>query len=211
MARGNIKFHLLFWLLYWLSQSLLMGEGKHLNFYLPKEAAMVSLQIFVVYFNWHILYPKLFQAKRYIAYILCSIILVYLVFVLSFPWIGFVLENLNNLLPIVEQLDFPPIQFKYSFWAFLSGSAPYSLALVVSLALSIFYENSKNKKLVQDLELARNRTEIQYLRAQINPHFLFNSLNNIDSLIQIDPKKASKYTVLLSNLLRYMIYEIQKG
>ena len=210
MAGHNVSTHVIFWLLYWLSQSLLMGEGKHLNFYLPKEAAMVSLQIVIVYFNWNILYPIFFLAKKYVVYLVACILLIYFIFILSFTWIDFVLGALHHLLPIVEPFDFPPIQFKYSFWAFLSGSAPYSLALVVSLALKISYENTRNKQLVQELELAKNQTEIQYLRSQINPHFLFNSLNNIHSLILVDQVKASKYTILLSNLLRYMIYEVQK-
>jgi len=48
-------------------------------------------------------------------------------------------------------------------------------------------------------------SELQLLRAQIDPHFLFNNLNILDILINLDPKKASRYTKRLSSLYRYMI------
>jgi hypothetical protein len=51
------------------------------------------------------------------------------------------------------------------------------------------------------------RSELAMLKNQVNPHFLFNTLNNIDSLIQSNPGKASETLLKLSDILRYMIYE----
>jgi two-component system LytT family sensor kinase len=53
------------------------------------------------------------------------------------------------------------------------------------------------------------RTELALLKAQINPHFLFNTLNNIDILIEHDALKASAYLNKLSDLLRFVLYETQ--
>lgn len=56
--------------------------------------------------------------------------------------------------------------------------------------------------------LRRNsEMELDLIRAQINPHFLFNTLNNIDVLIDQDPVKASEYLKKLSEILRFMLYE----
>jgi two-component system, LytTR family, sensor kinase len=54
------------------------------------------------------------------------------------------------------------------------------------------------------------RSELQLLKAQVNPHFLFNTLNNIDSLIRTDQAKASEALIKLSSLLRYVIYDAVK-
>ncbi|MEX6687434.1 sensor histidine kinase [Danxiaibacter flavus] len=59
----------------------------------------------------------------------------------------------------------------------------------------------------KELELINRQSELSFLRAQINPHFLFNSLNNIYSLVYIQSGKALDAIAVLSDLLRYMLYE----
>jgi two-component system LytT family sensor kinase len=64
-----------------------------------------------------------------------------------------------------------------------------------------------NIQLQNELETRNLRNELELLKSQINPHFLFNSLNNIDSLIRSNPDNASNALITLSEMLRYMIYE----
>jgi sensor histidine kinase YesM len=59
----------------------------------------------------------------------------------------------------------------------------------------------------KELENQNLRNELEILKSQVNPHFLFNTLNNIDSLIHTSAKHASDALVTLSDILRYMIYE----
>lgn len=59
----------------------------------------------------------------------------------------------------------------------------------------------------QQLEKKNLEAQLALLKAQINPHFLFNTLNNIDMLIEKDPQKASAYLQKLSGILRFMLYE----
>jgi len=59
----------------------------------------------------------------------------------------------------------------------------------------------------KELEKQNVQSELSLLKNQINPHFLFNTLNNIDSLIKSNPPKASKTLVQLSDMMRYMIYD----
>lgn len=58
-----------------------------------------------------------------------------------------------------------------------------------------------------EIENRHLRTENELLKSQISPHFLFNTLNNIDSFIAEEPQKASETLISLSQILRYMIYE----
>ncbi|MGE5364951.1 MAG: sensor histidine kinase [Bacteroidota bacterium] len=62
-------------------------------------------------------------------------------------------------------------------------------------------------QLKSELENINLRNELELLKARINPHFLFNTLNNIDSLIYKSPDAASNALLTLSEMLRYMVYE----
>ena len=65
----------------------------------------------------------------------------------------------------------------------------------------------KDRKLKLELEKDREASQLELLKAKIDPHFLFNNLNNIDVFIQEDPKRASEYLKKLSDILRFMLYE----
>jgi two-component system, LytTR family, sensor kinase len=70
---------------------------------------------------------------------------------------------------------------------------------------------SLNKKTVEYKKLLENKTALLILQAQLNPHFLFNSLNNIDILIKETPDTASEYLKKLSDILRYVLYETKES
>ena len=61
--------------------------------------------------------------------------------------------------------------------------------------------------LKEELNKKNYETELALMKAQINPHFLFNTINNIDVLIQKDATKASEYLNKLSDIMRFMLYE----
>jgi len=67
-------------------------------------------------------------------------------------------------------------------------------------------EASKQK---EEMEKRNLQLELEALRSQVNPHFLFNTLNNIDALILSQPQKASAMLITLSDVMRYMLYQTQ--
>ena len=69
----------------------------------------------------------------------------------------------------------------------------------------IEYFNEKDKQ--KELEKKNLQSELNLLRSQINPHFLFNTLNNIDALVRKNPEKASELLIKLSVQMRYMLYD----
>jgi sensor histidine kinase YesM len=77
--------------------------------------------------------------------------------------------------------------------------------MAVFIALSIRYVMRQGEKKQKEVE-----AELAWLKNQINPHFLFNTLNNISSLTQIDADEAQDAVMTLSDLLRYAIYETNK-
>ena len=99
-----------------------------------------------------------------------------------------------------------------NLWAFQVISILSSLfldILLILLAVGIRYVMRTNEAL-REAEEQRRKTaeaELTWLKSQLNPHFLFNTLNNISSLTQIDPDKAQESIGQLSDLLRYALYD----
>jgi len=91
------------------------------------------------------------------------------------------------------------ILFFLSFVAMLSG--------VVGLVMRGFITWYSEIKVKEELAQKNFEMELALVKSQINPHFLFNTINNIDVLINKDPELASKYLIALSDIMRFMLYE----
>jgi two-component system, LytTR family, sensor kinase len=73
-----------------------------------------------------------------------------------------------------------------------------------------FLQGLKLKQEKDALQKRMLEAELSFLKGQISPHFLFNTLNNIDSLITLDPEKASHSLISMSEIMRYMIYDTKE-
>lgn len=78
---------------------------------------------------------------------------------------------------------------------------------VVGLVMKGFIVSYNDIQLKADLSKKNQEIELELIKAQINPHFLFNTINNIDVLITKDATKASEYLNKLSDIMRFMLYE----
>ena len=97
------------------------------------------------------------------------------------------------------------------YYSFVSVSVTLHL-LVASAAFGIrgFIRSREIQAQLQEERRKTAEAELTWLKNQLNPHFLFNSLNNISSLTQIDPDQAQDAIGQLSDLLRYALYESNK-
>lgn len=149
----------------------------------------------VVYY----LFPKFLYTKRFLLFV------VFLIAVFTVSIIATRLIYVYIVLPV----KWPEAVAKTKFWGFsiLDGfSAKFFLiGLLAFVELTrkwVFEQKEKNR-----LEKEKLANELKLIKSQLSPHFLFNTLNNIDSLIYQDQKKASNAVVKLSELLRYVLYE----
>nr|WP_295870420.1 histidine kinase [uncultured Chitinophaga sp.] len=78
---------------------------------------------------------------------------------------------------------------------------------IIGLVLKGFISWYNDIKLKEELNRKNYETSMALIKAQINPHFLFNTINNIDVLISKDAEKASLYLNKLSGIMRFMLYE----
>ncbi|SFW90961.1 sensor histidine kinase [Chitinophaga sancti] len=149
--------------------------------------------ILLAYGNMYFFVPKFLFRNKYLSYglfLLSGMVLSYYVhevFADSFE---------RDLLPNEDDnINF----FTFSFMTLV--------LIVASAAVKFFQRWISDTRLIHDLELANANSELEQLKNQINPHFLFNMLNNANVLIEDDPKKASQVLVKLSDLLRYQLYD----
>ena len=84
------------------------------------------------------------------------------------------------------------------------------LMIGANLGLKYYFKNEEEKKHLAKLKEQSLKQELDYLRYQVNPHFIMNTLNNIHALVDIDPEQAKDSIVDLSRMLRYSLYESNK-
>lgn len=78
---------------------------------------------------------------------------------------------------------------------------------IIALVMKGFISWYGDIKIKEELKEKNFKTELALVKLQLSPHFLFNTINNIDVLIEKDPVKASSYLNKLSDIMRFMLYE----
>ncbi|GAB6983160.1 sensor histidine kinase [Prevotella dentasini] len=81
------------------------------------------------------------------------------------------------------------------------------LTLGMNLAVKFFFKTNEDEKQLQELKRKNLEQQLEYLKYQINPHFFMNTLNNIHALVDIAPDKAKSSIIVLSKMMRYILYE----
>jgi sensor histidine kinase YesM len=150
--------------------------------------------IFIVYFNIFYLFPRYLKGQslgKYAIFLIISVILIT-------PIKGLVFYFLNS-----GDEDGKREILLNLHYTFLSGFFVAGISTVIKILLEwVIYERDKKK-----LEKENMQSELKFLKNQINPHFLFNTLNNIYALSLIKSETTPEVILKLSELLRYMLYE----
>lgn len=82
-----------------------------------------------------------------------------------------------------------------------------ALMLGFDLAIALLFRYQDEQEKARRLETEHLRYELEHLKAQVNPHFFMNMLNNIHGMVELDPVKAQEMIMELSKLMRYVLYE----
>ncbi|MCW3126548.1 MAG: hypothetical protein JWO03_2206 [Bacteroidetes bacterium] len=148
------------------------------------------LLLFFFYINYFVLLPELYFKKKYLWFVL-SLVLFYII-ISAVP--GFLIRGA---LPPDLAATRPP-RPPHGFWDFGHHFPQFLIVVMFSLMIKI---NSRWK----ESEKQKLNAELSYLKAQINPHFLFNSLNSIYSLAISRSDNTGTAVVKLSDMMRYVI------
>lgn len=84
---------------------------------------------------------------------------------------------------------------------------PFTLMMLIGTTLEMLLAYENRGKLIEKTQTEKVKAELSFLKSQINPHFFFNTLNSIYALAAIDSYNTQRAILLLSNLMRYLLYE----
>ncbi len=186
--------HFLFWIFYTFFWVFVSGELTQLDTY-KNAVIIVAFHAILSYFNAYILVPVFLQKKKYLSYLLA---LVLSISAICFP-LALVFYGLNQGSVGVNDI------WDVKFFLVNYVSATYTVA--VTMIIRLYFQWHRREQQNRELEKINKETELKYLKSQINPHFLFNSLNSLYAKSLKKSDDTPDLILKLSDMLRYLLYE----
>jgi len=185
----EISVHIFFWIVFtafafMLSKIYLQAKpdaqfGNHLVYVISLEVVMGLLFFYTTFFG----IP--WARKKISRYMILSSVLVFLLLFFAFP------------------------AMSIGIWEVMSSIIPHVIVIFLAIVFRRFSDSIRLEQEKQALLLQNTQSELALLKMQVSPHFLFNTLNNIDYLVTFDTEKASGSIAKLGAILRYMIYDAE--
>lgn len=201
---SRILLHITFWVSYIvfvLLQYALFEDDMDYGPAIGSLSFTALIDIGASYFTVYFLLPKFLFKRRYIEF--------GIYFLLSAAF--FIVAQRAMMFYFTTPMFYPEkyLEKAWHFWQINPIYSFFNIYTVVGFFASVklvkYYY--KNQQLKTELENKNKTSELALLRTQLNPHFLFNTLNNIDSLIITNPDKASDAIIKLSDIMRFMLYD----
>lgn len=193
----SIGIQIVLWVLMFLSTPVMhLFQTYDFNAFvksLPFAAIVMIPAVLIFYLNYLLLVPKFLFEKHRIFFWLGNVLILALI-------VGYRSYRAHKMMPPLPPLP-PEVHInRFGIYA-VSVLSILGLQIIMTLlAIGAHYMERYN---------ALKEANLSWLKNQLNPHFLFNTLNNISSLTQIDAEKAQDSIAELSDLLRYTLYETE--
>jgi len=201
VKRLSILFQACFW---FMIVALQMAMGT--NFLEFKVALLLAgvntiMAATMFYVNSFWLFPSFFERKRFGLYVLINIGLLIL--------LSHLFVEVNGLIIVDHKIHEPKFNFP-PFFHYMRMVSMLIFMFFISLVFSLIRKVGVQDATEKQLSKEKSDTEIQLLKAQINPHFIFNSMNNIYSLAYSKSDQAPEAILKLSEMLRYVYYDCNR-
>lgn len=196
----RLFFQIILWLVIWFL--LNFAQNLELQF-ITESICVFSLQIMLIVFVIYFAAPVFLFKKKYPAFFFVSAAVIVLIALISDFFVlkpppppDFFSKEKSHLSP--------PI------WVHLSQSLLFIITYFSTLFIeNIWFMHQKEKEILL-IKSEAVESKLKLLKSQINPHFLFNTLNNIYALTEIDTQKTRSSISYLSDMLRYVLYECEQ-
>lgn len=204
-SKAPLILNSIFWgiiLIFVISTVLMQPEKITLKDYFLSIGVFGLLNVSIFYINYIFLIPEFVKKrKQYWVYIL-----LFVVTIIAVVLVKTVIAVLNPVELLHYTMDGKPKERSVNEFViascFIAG-----FFLVSSGIVRFMIDWFDSERIQRNLESERREMELQFLKSQLNPHFLFNSLNNIYSLAYQKSDKTADAIMKLSEIMRYMIYE----
>lgn len=187
----RIVYHTAFWLV--MLGLLLALDATEGGFFAKLNIEVVNIFFYaiLVYFNLFYLIPNYLTEKKFLLY--CGLLMLSVVIITPIKLMVFYL-----ILPNAEAWILPK-----QIWFFIASFTIVGSSTVGKI-ITDWVRHLREKK---ELQTQTMQSELRFLKSQINPHFLFNTLNNLYALTLKKSDKAPEIVIKLSEMMRYMLYE----
>lgn len=205
LDKRKISWHILFWICVFLFYTIQYGSYKdEYKMHAIYNLFNVPLYMLASYtFNyWQV--PYFLHKRKFISFGV-SVFITALIVVVSCRLCG--IYYLDVLFPIEE--DERVVTPFLTVSMFLGKMIRFYTPALVVYAYIAHKRQQKEHKRLQEIQQEKIETELKYLKAQLNPHFLFNTMNNLYSFVLMGSPKAGDMVLQLSAILDYVLYESQ--
>ncbi len=191
LLTNRVVYHGFFWVVVLVFLTIVEGSNKGFLFTLGNELINVFFYGIIVYFNLFYLIPNYLTTNRFLTY--CGLLILASLIITPLKSIVFYFK-----IPEVraELIEYQYLQFLFTF--LIAGA---------STIMKIVTDWLRHTRERQELQTQTMQSELRFLKSQINPHFLFNTLNNLYALTLKKSDKAPEIVIKLSEMMRYMLYE----
>ena len=192
----RIVYHSILWMSYILILSLIQYNSfdYSFGFFFSNELIKTAFYAAGVYFNIFYLIPNYLSNKKFLIY--CSLLILAVI----------IITPLKVLFLFLKASDFPEYQLSLKenqIWSYILTF----LVISISTIFKIVSDWARHQRERNKLQTESMQSELRFLKSQINPHFLFNTLNNLYALTLKKSDKAPEIVLKLSEMMRYMLYE----
>lgn len=209
--RISVLIHILVWGL--LGSILFLFGPLSWKVELPTEFWIMQLSRFTLlilafYLNLYYFIPKFLFKNSTVTFLLITLLsgIGYLLLLYTYDEV----MNMSMVMHKAIRPNIPytpkPRNLTYDFYSLVT----YYLVIGIGTSIGAVQRWQAEEEVRSAYEQQRINSELLYLKAQINPHFFFNTLNNIYSLINLDVEKAKTALLKLSRMMRYVLYETEK-
>jgi two-component system, LytTR family, sensor kinase len=192
---------------------IISSEQNRDNAFVIRAYLRTFIYVFIFYLNYFWLIPQLlFKEHKWKYYATLSVIIVGLYFIN---------ESINSSVfnkgnekvkeaydRFAKEVRMPKRTWQFDIYNYLFTTVLIS-GFSIGLRMSAKYQENEERR--KELEKEKLSSELAFLKNQVSPHFFFNTLNNIYSLTEINTKEAQNAILQLSKLMRYLLYESEKG
>jgi two-component system, LytTR family, sensor kinase len=209
----QVLIHILIWTILIIIPLYLSGRyGDNRRFFRLFFIKDIITYGILFYVNYLILVPLLFFKSKRMSYVIAVLVMVVGFYFISYLPNAYIVkrsESAQNFEPPRDKPGDSRIGFR------MMHGYTYTLASLVivflSLGLGSLNRQTQVERKQEQLEKEKLNSELAFLKNQISPHFFFNTLNNIYSLIEINKEDAKESILKLSKLMRYLLYESEQG
>ncbi len=196
--------HILFWLVMYAVYAFSYGGYYNANYYYEAiiNAEQMPVRILFTYLMVYLLVPKFLLKRKFKTFFSLTFLHAFL-FGLAVWMVCYYIVSFRE---YTGSRNYPLFHFPKILVSIISNYGITLIAVIIKLFKWWYLDQMEKNQLEKD-KLA---SEIRYLKSQIHPHFLFNTLNNLYSLTLSQSKKASDVVIKLADILDYMIYHSGK-